>query len=117
MDYYSSGISRLIEELGKLPGVGPKSAQRLAFHIINMPEEAVDRLASSITEAKHSVCYCKKCCTLTDQELCPICSSTSRDTSTIMVVENPRDLAAYEKTGRYNGLYHVLHGAISRRWP
>ena len=113
MDYYSSGISRLIEELGKLPGVGPKSAQRLAFHIINMPEEAVDRLASSITEAKHSVCYCKKCCTLTDQELCPICSSTSRDTSTIMVVENPRDLAAYEKTGRYNGLYHVLHGAIS----
>ena len=92
MDYYSSGISRLIEELGKLPGVGPKSAQRLAFHIINMPEEAVDRLASSITEAKHSVCYCKKCCTLTDQELCPICSSTSRDTSTIMVVENPRDL-------------------------
>ena len=71
-----------------LPGVGPKSAQRLAFHIINMPEEAVDRLASSITEAKHSVRYCKKCCTLTDQELCPICSSTSRDTSTIMVVEN-----------------------------
>ncbi len=71
MDYYSSGISRLIEELGKLPGVGPKSAQRLAFHIINMPEEAVDRLASSITEAKHSVCYCKKCCTLTDQAALP----------------------------------------------
>ena len=113
MDYYSSGISRLIEELGKLPGVGPKSAQRLAFHIINMPEEAVDRLASSITEAKHSVCYCKKCCTLTDQELCPICSSDKRDHKTIMVVENTRDLAAYEKTGKYEGVYHVLHGAIS----
>ena len=113
MDYYSSGISRLIEELGKLPGVGPKSAQRLAFHIINMPEEAVDRLASSITEAKHSVCYCKKCCTLTDQELCPICSNPKRDAGTIMVVENTRDLAAYEKTGKYEGVYHVLHGAIS----
>ena len=113
MDYYSSGISRLIEELGKLPGVGPKSAQRLAFHIINMPEEAVDRLASSITEAKHSVCYCKKCCTLTDQELCPICSSDKRDHKTLMVVETTRDLAAYEKTGKYEGVYHVLHGAIS----
>ena len=113
MDYYSSGISRLIEELGKLPGVGPKSAQRLAFHIINMPEEAVDRLASSITEAKHSVCYCKKCCTLTDQELCPICANPKRDHSTIMVVENTRDLAAYEKTGKFDGVYHVLHGAIS----
>ena len=113
MDYYSSGISRLIEELGKLPGVGPKSAQRLAFHIINMPEEAVDRLASSITEAKHSVCYCKKCCTLTDQEICPICANAQRDHKTIMVVENTRDLAAYEKTGKFDGVYHVLHGAIS----
>lgn len=113
MDYYSSRINSLIEELSKLPGIGAKSAQRLAFHIISMPEEAVNRLASSMTDAKRSICYCKKCCTLTDQELCPICSSPSRDTSTVMVVENPRDLAAYEKTGRYEGLYHVLHGAIS----
>ena len=113
MDYYSGQITELIEELSKLPGVGAKSAQRLAFHIINMPEEAVDRLASSITEAKHSVCYCKKCCTLTDQELCPICANPKRDHSTIMVVENTRDLAAYEKTGKFDGVYHVLHGAIS----
>jgi len=113
MDYYSSRITSLIEELSKLPGVGAKSAQRLAFHIINMPEEAVAKLAESMTEAKRSVCYCSKCFTLTDQELCPICSSTSRDSSIIMVVENPRDLAAYEKTGRYEGIYHVLHGAIS----
>jgi len=113
MDYYSSRITSLIEELSKLPGVGAKSAQRLAFHIINMPEEAVAKLAESMTEAKRSVCYCSKCFTLTDQEVCPICSSTSRDSSIIMVVENPRDLAAYEKTGRYEGIYHVLHGAIS----
>lgn len=113
MEYYSNRIQTLIEELSKLPGVGAKSAQRLAFHIVNMPEEAVDSLAGAITEAKHSVRYCKRCCTLTDQELCPICSSDSRDSSTIMVVENTRDLAAYEKTGKYEGLYHVLHGAIS----
>lgn len=113
MDYYSNHINSLIEELGKLPGVGAKSAQRLAFHIMNMPEEAVNRLAASMTEARQRVRYCKRCCTLTDEELCPICSSPSRDSSTIMVVENPRDLAAYEKTGQYEGLYHVLHGAIS----
>ena len=113
MDYYSKQITTLIEELSKLPGVGSKSAQRLAFHIINMPQEQVASLAEAITQAKANIRYCKECYTLTDQELCPICSSTSRDTSTIMVVENPRDLAAYEKTGRYNGLYHVLHGAIS----
>lgn len=113
MEYYSNRISTLIEELSKLPGVGAKSAQRLAFHIINMPEESVTKLAGAISEAKHSVRYCKRCCTLTDEEYCPICSSGSRDGSTIMVVENPRDLAAYEKTGKYEGLYHVLHGAIS----
>lgn len=113
MEYYSNRIHTLIEELSKLPGVGVKSAQRLAFHIVNMPEAAVDQLAGAIREAKHSVRYCKCCCTLTDQELCPICSSPNRDHSTIMVVENPRDMAAYEKTGRYEGVYHVLHGAIS----
>ena len=113
MDYYSSQISRLIEELSKLPGVGAKSAQRLAFHIINMPKEQVEQLAGAMTGARNNVRYCKECFTLTDKELCPICSSTKRDHSTIMVVENTRDLAAYEKTGKYNGVYHVLHGAIS----
>ena len=113
MDYYSSQISKLIEELSKLPGIGSKSAQRLAFHIINMPEEQVRHLSGAILEAKQNVRYCKECCTLTDKELCPICSSDRRDHETIMVVENTRDLAAYEKTGKYEGVYHVLHGAIS----
>ena len=113
MDYYSSQITKLIEELSKLPGIGAKSAQRLAFHIINMPQEQVERLSSAMMDAKKNVRYCKECFTLTDQEVCPICSSDKRDHQTIMVVENTRDLAAYEKTGKYNGVYHVLHGAIS----
>lgn len=113
MDYYSSQITKLIEELSKLPGIGNKSAQRLAFHIINMPEEQVERLSSAITSAKKNVHYCRECFTLTDKELCPICESQKRDHSVIMVVENTRDLAAYEKTGKYDGVYHVLHGAIS----
>ena len=113
MDYYSRQISRLIEELSKLPGVGSKSAQRLAFHIINRPIEEVRQLADAIVDAKENVRYCKECFTLTDQELCPICRNPSRDHGTIMVVESTRDLAAYEKTGKFNGVYHVLHGAIS----
>ena len=113
MNYYSSQISSLIEELSRLPGIGPKSAQRLAFHIINMPKDQVEKLSSTIMEAKSKVCYCKNCWTLTDNELCPICASEKRDHSTIMVVENSRDLAAYEKTGKVDGVYHVLHGAIS----
>ena len=113
MDYYSSQISKLIEQLSGLPGIGAKSAQRLAFHILNMPLENVEELSSSILEAKKNVLYCKKCFTLTDQEICPICSNPKRDDKQIMVVENTRDLAAYEKTGKYEGVYHVLHGAIS----
>ncbi len=113
MDYYSSYISKLIEELSKLPGVGTKSAQRLAFHIINRPMEEVKGLSDAIIQAKEKVRYCKECYTLTDQEICPICANSGRDHSTIMVVENTRDLAAYEKTGKFNGVYHVLHGAIS----
>ena len=113
MEYYSGQITRLIEELSRLPGIGAKSAQRLAFHIINMPEEQVDRLASSMTEARKNIRYCRECCTLTDQELCPVCKSAGRDHRTIMVVETPRDYVAYEKTGKYDGVYHVLHGAIS----
>ncbi len=113
MDYYSSQISGLIEELSRLPGIGTKTAQRLAFHIINMPKEQVERLAGTMTEARNNVRYCKQCFTLTDQELCPICANSKRDSKTIMVVETTRDLAAYEKTGKYQGVYHVLHGAIS----
>ena len=113
MDYFSSQISHLIEELSRLPGVGAKSAQRLAFHIIGMPKEQVESLAKAISDAKQNVHYCKCCCTLTDDEICPICRSEKRDHSQIMVVENTRDLAAYEKTQKYEGVYHVLHGAIS----
>ena len=113
MEYYSSQISQLIEELSHLPGIGGKSAQRLAFHIINEPEEQVQRLADVLVNARKNVRYCKECCTLTDQELCPICASKARNHKVIMVVENSRDLAAYEKTGKFDGVYHVLHGAIS----
>lgn len=113
MDFYSSQISKLIEELSRLPGIGTKSAGRLAFHMINMPKEQVEQLAGAIVDARNNVRYCKECCTLTDGELCPICANEERDHKTIMVVENPRDLAAYEKTGKYNGVYHVLHGAVS----
>lgn len=113
MDYYSRQISRLIDELSALPGIGNKSAQRLAFHILNMPEDRVEQLAHTILEAKQNVRYCKTCFTLTDDEECPICKNPERDHKTIMVVENTRDLAAYEKTGQYEGVYHVLHGAIS----
>lgn len=113
MDYYGKRMSKLIEEFSSLPGIGSKSAQRLAFHIIHMPKERVAQLTQAITDARENVRYCKECWTLTDQELCPICSNPARDKKTIMVVENTRDLAAYEKTGKYEGVYHVLHGAIS----
>ncbi len=113
MEYYSNHIAKLIEQLGRLPGIGPKSAQRLAFHIISMPEDQVAELSGAITGAKQNVRYCKCCGTLTDQELCPICANPARDHKQIMVVENSRDLAAYEKTQKYEGVYHVLHGAIS----
>ena len=113
MDYYSGEISKLIEELSSLPGIGAKSAQRLAFHIIYMPESQVESLSSAIISAKKNIKYCKCCYTLTDEELCPICKDEARDHKTIMVVENTRDLVAYEKTGKYEGIYHVLHGAIS----
>ncbi len=113
MDLYSGHINKLIEELNNLPGIGEKSASRLAFHLINMPKAKVERLANTILSAKEHVQYCKECYTLTDQEMCPICTNQKRDHSTIMVLENTRDLAAYEKTGKYEGVYHVLHGAIS----
>ena len=113
MDYFSGYISNLIEQLSSLPGIGTKTAQRLAFYIVSQPEDKAKHLAESILEARKNVRYCKECCTLTDAEKCPICSNPRRDKHTIMVVETPRDLAAYEKTGKYEGVYHVLHGAIS----
>ena len=113
MDYYGSQINALIEELSKFPGIGSKSAQRLAFHIINMPVSEAEKLSRTIMDARSKVRYCSNCCTLTDDELCPVCKNPARNHKQIMVVENPRDLAAYEKTGRYEGVYHVLYGAIS----
>lgn len=113
LNLYSGHINHLIDELAALPGIGNKSAQRLAFYIIGMSPERVKRLSDSIVAAKEHVHYCKFCQNLTDTEVCPICADPERDHSTIMVVENPRDLAAYEKTGKYKGTYHVLHGAIS----
>ena len=112
MDYYGSRLSALIEELSRLPGIGAKTAQRLAFHIVNMPTEQVECLASAMTDARTNIHYCQQCFTLTDEDVCPICRDEKRDKHTIMVVENPRDLAAYEKVGKYDGVYHVLHGAI-----
>lgn len=113
MDVYGGLLSKLIEELSRLPGIGGKSAQRLAFYIINMPEERVASLSESMVNARKNIKYCKSCYTLTDQEICPICASANRDKKTIMVVETPRDLAAYEKTAQYKGVYHVLHGVIN----
>ena len=113
MEYYSGPINELIEELGRLPGIGPKTAQRLAFHIINISDERAKALSEAILNAKNNIHECKICHTLTAREICPICSDESRDHKLIMVVENSRDLAAYEKTGKYDGVYHVLHGAIS----
>ncbi|MCF2642721.1 MAG: recombination mediator RecR [Lachnospiraceae bacterium] len=113
MEYYSKQITKLIEELASLPGIGTKSAQRLAFHILNMPIENVESLSNAIVDARKNVRYCKQCFTLTDDELCPICKNPKRNHKEIMVVENTRDLTAYEKTGKYEGVYHVLHGAIS----
>ncbi len=113
METYSSQIQKLIEELAALPGIGAKSAQRLAFYIINMPKENVAKLADTLVTVRNNIQYCKYCYNLTDSEVCPICGNEKRNHRVIMVVENPRDLAAYEKTGKFEGVYHVLHGAIS----
>ena len=113
MEYYSKQISQLISELSTLPGIGAKSAQRLAFHILHMPTEEVEDLANAMVDARHNVHYCKQCFSLTDDEICPICKDEKRNKKLIMVVEDTKDLAAYEKTGKFEGVYHVLHGAIS----
>ncbi len=113
MDYYALPIANLIEQLSKLPGIGKKTAQRLAFYILEMDNVEAEKLAYSIKEAKEKIHYCKVCCNLTDQEICSICSDSKRDRSIICVVEGAKDVVAMEKTREYKGLYHVLHGVIS----
>ncbi|MDF2612229.1 MAG: Recombination protein recR [Clostridia bacterium] len=111
--YYGDKMVALIEELSRLPGIGTKSAQRLAFHIISLPKEKVKKLADTLVDAKENISYCERCCTITDDKLCPICKDEKRANHQLMVVEDSRDMAAYEKTKEYKGLYHILHGAIS----
>ena len=113
MKYFAPSVETLIDEFAKLPGIGRKTAQRLAFHVLNLPKEDADRLAQALTAAKQTIHLCPKCQNLTDEELCPICADETRDPSTICVVAAPKDVLAFEKTREYNGLYHVLHGTIS----
>ncbi|SFE66244.1 recombination mediator RecR [Peptostreptococcus sp. D1] len=113
MENYSEPIDRLINELSKLPGVGRKTAQRLAFHIINMDSNDINALAKALVDVKNEIKYCKICCNIADSEICSICSNQHRDSSMICVVEDPRDVAAMERTKDYNGKYHVLNGVIS----
>ncbi|MCI5801212.1 MAG: recombination mediator RecR [Oscillospiraceae bacterium] len=113
MGYQVLPLTRLIEHFERLPGVGKKSAQRLAFYVLNMPREKALDFADAIVEARDKIKHCRVCQNLTDQELCPICSDEGRDKSVICVVEDPRDILAFERTREYNGLYHVLHGLIS----
>nr|4O6P_B Chain B, Recombination protein RecR [Caldanaerobacter subterraneus subsp. tengcongensis MB4]4O6P_C Chain C, Recombination protein RecR [Caldanaerobacter subterraneus subsp. tengcongensis MB4] len=113
MSYYSTSVAKLIEELSKLPGIGPKTAQRLAFFIINMPLDEVRSLSQAIIEAKEKLRYCKIGFNITDKEVCDIGSDENRDHSTICVVSHPMDVVAMEKVKEYKGVYHVLHGVIS----
>ncbi|MCC5909545.1 MAG: recombination protein RecR [Clostridiaceae bacterium] len=113
MDYYSTPIAKLIEEFTKLPGIGRKTAQRLAFHVISIPKEEAEMLSEAIVDAKNSIKYCNICTNLTDKDVCNICSDTKRDEATICVVEDPRDVVAMERTKEFKGYYHVLHGVIS----
>ena len=110
MDLYTGDINQLITELGALPGIGSKTAERMAFHIINLPADRVKRLSDSIVAAKEKARYCSECCTLTDAEYCPICANPKRDHKMIMVVENPRDLAAYERPG--NMVVYIMYFTV-----
>ena len=110
---YAPPVQSLIDELGRLPGVGPKSAQRIAFHLLKLPDEDVFRLARSITEAKEKVSFCRRCFNVCEGEQCGICLDERRDATLVCVVEEPRDVVAVEKTGEFRGRYHVLQGAIS----
>ena len=111
--YYAPPLSKLIDEFEKMPGIGPKSAQRLAFYVLGISTDEADRLADSIRSAKQKIKYCSSCFNLTDRDPCETCSNPGRDRSVITVVADPKDLIAIEKTGRYRGLYHVLGGVIS----
>ena len=113
MLYFSGPVARLVDEFAKLPGIGPKTAQRLAFHILNAPPESAQSLARALIEVRQSVKRCSRCCNLTDEDPCAICRDTSRNARLLCVVEESRDVVAMEKARGYRGLYHVLHGAIS----
>ena len=113
MENYSEPIDRLINEFSKLPGIGRKTAQRLAFHVINMNPDDVSSLSKALMDVKKEIKYCKVCCNISDSDICPICANNHRDASTICVVEDPRDVAAMERTKDYSGKYHVLNGVIS----
>lgn len=113
MKFFAPPVERLIEAFARLPGIGQKTAQRLAFHVLDMSQEEAQQFADAIVEAKRTVFTCKICQNLTDSEICPICSNPNRDASVICVVADPRDVLAFERTREFNGLYHVLHGVIS----
>jgi recombination protein RecR len=113
MSSYTTPVQVLIDELGRLPGIGPKSAQRIAFHLLKVPADDVHRLASALTEAKAKVRFCARCWNVADAELCPICADDRRDSSIVCVVEEARDIVAIERTGEFRGRYHVLLGAMS----
>ena len=113
MAYTVAPLERLIEQIQKLPGIGHKSAQRLAFHLLSLPQAQASALVDAITDARERIHECSVCCNLTDGDKCPVCDAVGRDTSVICVVEDPRDVSAFERTREYNGLYHVLHGVIS----
>ena len=113
MAYTIAPLERLVEQLQRLPGVGHKSAQRMAYHLLKTSDQAAADLVDAIGDARTRIHECQTCCNLTDKELCPVCTATDRDPSVICVVEDPRDVMALERTREYKGLYHVLHGAIS----
>ncbi len=113
MEYFAAPLQNLIEEFEKLPGIGSKTAQRLAFFVLNQPKEKAEKFANAIIEAKKSLCYCKKCQNLSDKEICNICDNPTRDRSIICVMESPKDVLQMERTNEFKGVYHVLHGAIA----
>lgn len=113
MSYEIAPLQRLIEQFARLPGIGKKTAMRLAFYVLSLSEKEAEEFASAITNAKKSVHYCSVCMNITDKTICDICSDVRRDRSVICVVESERDIPSFERTGEYHGLYHVLHGALS----
>ncbi len=113
MDFYPVAIEKLIEEFAKLPSIGQKSAQRLALHVLNLPEDEVREFADALVKARGTIKYCSVCGNFTDKDPCAICGNPNRDKSVICVVEQPRDIMTMEKVKEYNGMYHVLHGNIS----